>query len=81
MEMPTNINNDLYTINNVTEIVMKKADPFWVIFMDRSQLVMTIVGFLANIATSITLIKNGQVSDNFQIDIRTLTISDFQPKF
>ena len=30
--------------------------------MDRSQLVMAIVGFLANIATSVTLIKNGQVS-------------------
>ena len=30
-------------------------------FLDRSQLIMTIVGVIANIGTSITLIKNGQV--------------------
>ena len=35
--------------------------PLWMILMDRSQLVMTIVGFVANMATSITLVKNGQV--------------------
>ena len=33
-----------------------------IIFLDRSQLIMTIVGVIANIGTSITLIKNGQVS-------------------
>ena len=71
MEMTTNINNDSYTINNVTEIVMKNANPFWMILMDRSQLVMTIVGFLANIATSITLIKNGQVSELELLLLRT----------
>ena len=32
------------------------------IFLDRSQLIMTIIGVIANIGTSITLIKNGQVS-------------------
>ena len=31
------------------------------IFLDRSQLIMTIIGVIANIGTSITLIKNGQV--------------------
>ena len=35
--------------------------PLWIILMDRSQLVMTIIGLIANIATSLTLIKNGQV--------------------
>ena len=36
--------------------------PLWIVLMDRSQLVMTIIGLIANIATSLTLIKNGQVS-------------------
>ena len=36
--------------------------PLWIILMDRSQLVMTTIGLIANIATSLTLIKNGQVS-------------------
>ena len=35
--------------------------PLWMVLMDQSQLFMTIVGFLANMATTITLIKNGQV--------------------
>lgn len=35
--------------------------PLWIVLMDRSQLVMTIIGLIANIATSLTLIKNGQV--------------------
>ena len=32
-----------------------------IILLDRSQLIMTIVGVIANIGTAITLIKNGQV--------------------
>ena len=44
--------------NNATE---KGNDPLWILFMDQSQLVMTIIGLVANIATSVTLIKNGQV--------------------
>ena len=44
--------------------------PLWIVLMDRSQLVMTIIGLIANIATSLTLIKNGQVS-------RTLTVIKF----
>ena len=31
------------------------------LLMDRSQLVMTIFGLIANMATALTLIKNGQV--------------------
>ena len=38
------------------------TSPLWLILMDQSQLVMTIVGLIANMATSLTLIKNGQVS-------------------
>ena len=44
--------------NNSAE---KENDPLWILFMDQSQLIMTIIGLVANIATSITLIKNGQV--------------------
>ena len=33
----------------------------WSIFLDRSQLFMVIIGVIANVGTSITLIKNGQV--------------------
>ena len=32
-----------------------------IILLDRSQLIMTIVGIIANIGTAITLIKNRQV--------------------
>ena len=35
--------------------------PLWMILMDQSQLFMTIIGLIANMATSLTLIKNGQV--------------------
>ena len=35
--------------------------PLWMILMDQSQLVMTIIGLIANMATTLTLIKNGQV--------------------
>ena len=46
---------------------LKEDDPLWLIVMDQSQLIMTIVGLIANIATSITLIKNGQVNFSFLI--------------
>ena len=45
----------------INETLSNVKDPLWMTLMDRSQLAMTIIGFLANIATSITLIKNGQV--------------------
>ena len=54
--------NDTFTINAV---LTKDDDPFWMIFMDYSQLVMTLIGVIANIGTSITLIKNKQVSEFF----------------
>ena len=36
-------------------------DSVWVIVLQKSQLVMTIVGLIVNVGTSTTLIKNGQV--------------------
>ena len=51
-----------YKPMNLNKTLSNEKDPLWMILIDRSQLVMTIIGFLANIATSITLIKNGQVS-------------------
>ena len=41
----------------------------WVTFFQQSQLIMTIIGLIANVGTSITLIKNGQVSMNIIIVI------------
>ena len=53
-----NINDTNTTsINNTDD-----GDPFWMILMDRSQLVMTLIGVIANIGTFVTLIKNKQVS-------------------
>ena len=46
---------------NENNSVVTENDPLWIVFMDQSQLVMTIIGLVANIATSVTLIKNGQV--------------------
>ena len=57
---PINI-NDTFTINSTSANSTDDGDPFWIILMDRSQLVMTLIGVIANIGTSITLIKNKQV--------------------
>ena len=51
-----------YKPMNLNKTLSNEKDPLLMILIDRSQLVMTIIGFLANIATSITLIENGQVS-------------------
>ena len=39
--------------------------PLWMVLMDQSQLIMTIVGLVANMATTLVLIKNGQVGGAF----------------
>ena len=44
---------------NVNNSVVIGNDPSWIVFMDQSQLIMTIIGLVANIATSVTLITNG----------------------
>ena len=43
-------------------LILNNEDSVWVIVLQKSQLVMTIVGFIVNVGTSTTLIKNGQVS-------------------
>ena len=65
----TLFDTNLFTINfNGTypeNVYAKKNNHFWILFMDRSQLVMTIIGIIANIVTFATLTKNGKVSFNF----------------
>ena len=72
MKHQNNYNLDNLIIENVTQyndndnlmhnLTSSRSYDVLIIFLDRSQLVMTIVGMIANIGTSITLIKNGQVS-------------------
>ena len=60
-----------FTIDNLTtdtknlpfsnSLISNNEDSIWVIFLQKIQLVMTIVGLVANIVTSTTLIKTGQV--------------------
>ena len=69
MEDTTLFNTHLFTINlNGTypeNVNAKKNDPLWILVMDRSQLVMTVIGVTANIVTFVTLTTNGQVRFNF----------------
>ena len=54
------LENFTYHYDNITSSI---SDPSWLMtLVDRSQQVMTIVGVIANVGTSVTLIKNGQVS-------------------
>ena len=46
--------NDNLTSSRSNDVIL--------VLLDRSQLIMTIIGVIANIGTSVTLIKNGQVS-------------------
>ena len=66
MEETTLFNTNLFTTHlNGTypeNVHTKKNDPLWILFMDKSQLVMTIIGVIANIVTFVTLTVNGQVS-------------------
>ena len=61
----TQIFDSINTINNNDQKSGNNKNPLWMDLMDQSQLVMTAVGLIGNIATSITLIKNGQVSKFF----------------
>ena len=61
--------------NNNTISDDNDESPLWMTLMDQSQLVMTIVGFVANMATSVTLLKNGQVSDSQVLTKITLYIN------
>ena len=55
MEDTTLFNTNLFTINlngiYPENVNVKKNDPLWILFMDRSQLTMTIIGVMANIVT------------------------------
>ncbi len=67
IELPTlnENNNENENMKNTTEEPEAEELPLWQLLMDRSQLVMTIIGLIANLGTSITLIKNGQVRHCF----------------
>ena len=54
--------NDSLTSSRSNDVIL--------VLLDRSQLIMTIVGVIANMGTSITLIKNGQVGTNITLDFK-----------
>ena len=66
MERQTNHNLSTLITENLAHyhdnITSSSSSDFLLIFLDRSQLIMTIIGVTANIGTSFTLIKNGQVN-------------------
>ena len=53
------IENFTYHYNN--SMMSSASNELLLIFLDRSQLVMTIIGVIANIGTSFVLFTNGQV--------------------
>ena len=71
MKHNINYNHSTLITANLTHYYDNKTsstnNDFLLIFLDRSQLVMTIVGVIANIGTSITLIKNGQVGTKLDL--------------
>ena len=70
MENSTFRDDHLFTMNEIVtytnNVNVKQSDPIWILIMDRSQLIMTVVGVIANAVTFITLNVNGQVSVKFQ---------------
>ena len=63
MEETFSVTTDILPTDNITiSLISDNKDPIWLIILQRSQLIMTILGVIANLGTSITLIKNGQVS-------------------
>ena len=71
MKYHSNYNHSISIIENLTDyydnITSSLSNEFLLILLDRSQLVMTIIGVIANIGTSITLIKNGQVGTKIDL--------------
>ena len=71
MKYHSNNNHSISITENLTDYYDNKSsstsNEFLLIFLDRSQLVMTIIGVIANIGTSITLIKNGQVGTKLDL--------------
>ena len=69
-EDTSTINDTLFTVNvndtfTTNAVSTKDDDSFWILFLDRSQLVMTLIGVIANSVTTITLTKNRQVCEIF----------------
>ena len=63
MEKTFSVTTDILPTDNITiSLISDNKDPIWLIILQRSQYIMTILGVIANLGTSITLIKNGQVS-------------------
>ena len=54
-------------LSDSNSLILNNEVSVWVIFLQQSQLIMTIVGIIANTGTSVTLLKNGQVSINIII--------------
>ena len=64
--MTFTVTNDTLTTDNTnlpscSFLISDNEESILVIILDRSQLIMTSIGLVANIGTSTTLIKNGQV--------------------
>ena len=57
----TVISENVRTDNNSHSLASDNKDSLLIIILDRSQLIMTSIGLVANVGTSTTLIKNGQV--------------------
>ena len=68
-----NYNLSISMIENVTyhynNMMLSSSNDFLLIFLDKSQLVMTIIGVIANMGTSFVLFTNGQVSRTLYISI------------
>ena len=63
LQTMTRITNIYLFINNATyEFNENETNDVIFTLLDKSQLIMTIIGVIANVGTSVTLIKNGQVS-------------------
>ena len=62
----TNDNNDVPFSHS---LISDDEESLWVILLHKIQLVLTIIGFIANVVTSITLIKTGQVSMTILVNI------------
>ena len=60
-----NLTTDDKNLPFSNSVISNNENSVWIIVLQKSQLVMTIVGLIANLGTSTTLIKNGQVGARF----------------
>ena len=57
-----NLTNDNNNLPFSHSLISDDEESLWVTLLHKIQLVLTIIGFIANVVTSVTLIKTGQVS-------------------